>query len=635
MCGIVGACNLNGEPVPIGLLKRMTDIVAHRGPDGEGHYTDGPVGLGHRRLAIIDLSSAGQQPMTSADGELVIVFNGEIYNYVELRNELETLGHTFRSSGDTEVLLHAYMQWGGDCLSRLNGMWAFLIHDKRRGIVFGSRDRFGIKPLFWYRDETHVLFGSEIKSIRASGWYRGGPNWANAARLLLQHTLIEEEESFITGIKQVLPGMAFELDMNGRIREWRYWSLDFLPMLEMDDPVEAYRELFEDAVHLCLRSDVPVAVFLSGGMDSTSILCAAARQKRGQGEWARGPLTAFSFMPVEFDESRYILDTINQTRAELKRLDSSPAELWDSLTQVLWFHDEPVHSPVALVGFALARLVAANGTKVVLNGQGADETAAGYHGYFESYWLTLLAHGRINKLWSEIGEYVEAHGGNRYGRFCWVLQRLFRAQLKRMKPCCRLAGWKQYRQRQNHPWFTPDLTELLPREEPEFLGVDLNTKLKRSVERAPLPLYLRIEDRNSMAHSLEVRLPFLDYRLVSLLFNIPGDKKMKGPWNKYIEREAMRNRIPESVRSRMDKMGFPTPFRKWVSNNLYEPIRDILCSQQTRERGIYNVDAIVKDLELLRDGNIKVSGPLFHMLQVELWARMADRDYSVSPAIVG
>jgi asparagine synthase (glutamine-hydrolysing) len=331
---------LNGTPADRVVLERMTASMRHRGPDGEGIYAAGPVGLGFRRLSILDLSHAADQPMVSDDGQLILVFNGEIYNYIELRRELEALGHQFKSTGDTEVLLHSYRQWGRDCLARFNGMWAFVVYDHRRGVLFGSRDRFGVKPLYFHRTRNSVLLASEIKAFLSSGICRSGPNWKIISSYLLEHRLDEGSESFYEGIEQIPAGTAFELDLRGELKTWRYWSLPQPSAEEISEPARQFADLFEDSVRLRMRSDVPVGVCLSGGLDSTAIICAMARQWGGSEQ----ALHAFSYYAKEFDESAYIADTIELTRAHLNRLDSDPLQAWQALDRVLSFHDEPVHA---------------------------------------------------------------------------------------------------------------------------------------------------------------------------------------------------------------------------------------------------------------------------------------------------
>lgn len=626
MCGIAAMVGLGGRPADPAAIERMMSSLVHRGPDGEGIHILGSVGLGFRRLAILDPSPAAHQPMVSQDGRHSLVFNGEIFNYIELRDELRSLGYTFTSSGDTEVLLHAYRHWGAECLPRLNGMWAFLIYDRERRTVFGSRDRFGIKPLYFYHSEQYVLFASEIKAIRISDLYACEVNWHIAARFLLESRLDEGYESFYAGISQVPPGTAFELDLEGRLRQWRYWSMEQISHIEVTNPVEAFREVFDDSVRLRMRSDVPVGVCLSGGLDSSSIACAAARLKSSSKSQADEPLRAFSFMSPEYDESAFIEDTVRQAHAQLNRLETDPLQLWNTISRVLWFHDEPVHSMTALVGFELMRLAASKGIRVVLNGQGADETLAGYFIFFPEYWETLLGMGKVTEAWRQTRSYAATHGANQWNLLLSASVRMLCRKLHHIGPYHDLARWRHHRRIRNNPWYTRELSRSLQPEELDGMDGSLDAVLRQAVGNFPLPLYLRIEDRNSMAHSVEARLPFLDYRLVSLIFNLPAQWKLRGPWNKFLLREAMRSQIPESVRTRSDKMGFPVPAKHWFTDVLYEPMRDILTSQKVKDRGIYNVGAIVTDLEKHRKGTINVAGKLFHVAQFELWARMLNGD---------
>jgi len=622
MCGFVGIVALSGAHTDPSVIQQMSAVLRHRGPDDEGSYISGSVGFGFRRLSILDLSPAGHQPMFSPDRQTVLVFNGEIYNYLELRQELENLGHTFDSSGDTEVLLHAYLQWGRDCVNKLNGMWAFLIYDMQQSKIFGSRDRFGKKPLYRYRWGDFIFFASEIKAILASGYYHGGTNWNMASKFLLYGDLTRLEhnqQTFYTAIEQVAAGSAFEVDLQGQYHEWRYWSLADLSASNVMNPAQSFCEIFEDAVRLRLRSDVPVGIFLSGGLDSTSILCTWTKISDDIIGKPRNSLLAFSYQPKEYDESTYIMDTIAQTGAQLIPFNPDLCQIWNTLEQFIWYQDEPVHSLVAVITFELSRMAASSGVKVILNGGGPDEFLAGYHHYFTNYWCSLLREGRTREVWQEICAYCSAHDGNPWTSLLKSLYQQWRAKIDRASACRKLMRWRHWRRLRKHPWFTPALSEHLQIDDDGCIELDLNSVLKRAVERTPLPLYLRIEDRNSMAHSIEARMPFLDYRLVSLAFQLPVNWKMRGPWSKYVLRQAMYQRIPESVRNRLDKMGFPMPTRDWFANALYEPMQDLLGSQAVRERGIYNVPKIQNDLEQHKKGKINVAQQLFSLAQFEIW----------------
>src|SRR5688500_4541586 len=283
MCGFGAVIGLNGTAADARAVRRMADVLAHRGPDDAGFYSSANVAFGFRRLSILDLSQASHQPFVSDDGQLVMVFNGEIYNYVELRRELVSLGHRFRSSGDTEVLLRSYQQWGRECVRKFNGMWAFLIYDLRRGVVFGSRDRFGVKPLYYRRDGDALFFASEIKALRVATRAPLTPNWSQAATFLCAggiEAISAGEATFYSDVWQVPAATAFEVGFDGSMRQWKYWVLpEELPETP-SDAIEHVRDLLIDSVQLRLRSDVPVGVSLSGGLDSTSILSIIAGERR-------------------------------------------------------------------------------------------------------------------------------------------------------------------------------------------------------------------------------------------------------------------------------------------------------------------------------------------------------------------
>ncbi len=615
MCGFVSYVSLTDAAVDRELVARMTDLVAHRGPDDVGFFFDDRVGLGFRRLAILDLAPSGHQPMTSRDGRYVIVFNGEIFNYLELRGELESLGHRFASSGDTEVLLTAFQQWGADCLSRFNGMWAFVIYDRTTRCIFGARDRFGVKPLYVYRDSDRIALASEIKAIRDAGFASLSINWKTAASFLIEGRLDHSKHTFYQGVEAIPAGSAFEIDGEGSWRQWRYWCLESA-VSELSvpaNPTEAFAGLFEDAVGVRLRSDVPVGVLLSGGLDSTSIICSMARQLDDS-----SGLGGYSYAPKEFDETDLIRATIDQTRASVSFLDLTPMEAWNSIGAHLRYQDEPVHSFSSVVGFRLMELARSSGATVLLNGQGADEVLAGYPSYYHNHAFDLVR----SLKWSDARSAMRAFSEIQQTDPLKMAQRAIRSivgeTLHGFRWYSRLAERSRRQSAMTTAWVEPDFFSLLDKDQPTQ-PLDLHGALKYSVEVDSLPLYLRIEDRNSMAHATEVRLPFLDYRLVSLAFRLDAHWKLRNGLGKFVLRESMRGRIPESVRSRTQKFGFPTPSDQWFRDQLYEPMRDTLASQAVRQSGIWKTEAIVRDLDRHCRGEISVGSRLFDVAQFSMW----------------
>lgn len=624
MCGFVFALNYENEKVDENLIQSMNKKIIHRGPDQEGYHFINNVGLGFRRLSILDLSDAGRQPMFSSDARYVITFNGEIYNYVELREKLKKAGYQFLSDSDTEVLLNAYIEWGEACLNKLNGMWAFLIYDSVKKTVFGARDRFGVKPLYISNTDGHLLLASEIKCIRDTPLYKPKTNFDTVAKFFIEGRLNDSRDTFFSGITEIPCGTKFNIDQLGNITTSQYWTIDASkPEYMESDFAEKYFSLFEDAIKLRLRADVPIGVFLSGGLDSTAIICSMARNWPNHAKEDE-LLHAFSFIDKEFDESVYINDTITQTGATLHPFNKSANELYDLLDEALWFHDEPLHSMTALVGFSLMRLAKENGIKVVLNGQGADEIIAGYPSYRSNYWYSLLRNFKIRKWISEIRTHSRFHKSNQIELLKHSFLKTVTTQINKNELVQKIRTRKKTNVTPNiHPWLSGDLYAHHKQEQPP-LDQSLQNALLQSVYKAPLPLYLRIEDRNSMGNSVEARLPFMDYRLVQFSFYLTDSLKIKEPWNKFVLREAMKNKIPESARSRIEKMGFPTPTKRWFEGPLLQTAKDVIHSKEFRERGIYNSKKVIKDLDNLGKNdlnNTPINTPmLFDILQFEIWS---------------
>jgi len=625
MCGFVGFLSLPGQQPPEARwLERMSDVIAHRGPDDSGTYVDGQVGLGFRRLSILDLSSAGHQPMLTPDAAQAMVFNGEIFNYVELRQELAALGHQFSSSGDSAVLMAAYRQWGTRCVERLVGMFAFCVHDRARGAIFFARDRFGVKPLYLLRTPRGIVFGSELKAIRASGLWDGRLNEDRFASLLVhQRTdlLPETDETFLAGVVQFPAAHTLDIRMDGAETMRRYWSLPDRTASAPADPVAEFGRLFDDSMRLRMRADVPVGVMLSGGMDSSSIACAMATIV-GDRATRPEPLHAFCYESEDFDESQQLADTVAQTGVEVHRYRPDPAAVWHEMPRALWHHDEPIHSASVLMGFGLYRTAADHGIRVVLGGQGADETIGGYGYLFDHLLVTHAAAGRVDRLWADSGA-LAAGGAVTRGALLSRTMRRMRAHLlagnpsyRRVAAGRRLAeapGWK-YVSTSFGARATPGADSAGPQ--------DLHSKLIAAATNAPLPCYLRAEDRNSAAHSVEARVPFLDHRLAEFCVALPPQWQMRDGWNKYVLREAMRGRIPESVRARRVKFGFPTSVRRWFAGPLAASARALILDGPLRGTGWLQMDRVESALDRHVRGDGDHSNLLFNAAQLSHWLTM-------------
>ncbi|MGH7689961.1 MAG: asparagine synthase (glutamine-hydrolyzing) [Gemmatimonadaceae bacterium] len=617
MCGLACVIEFGDRTPQPEALDKLSNALVHRGPDDKGSLVHRNTGMVFRRLAIIDLSEGGHQPMLSDDGRYAIIFNGEIFNYLELRRELEGKGYVFRSSSDTEVLLNAYIEWKEACLDRLNGMWAFVMLDTESGACFGARDRFGVKPLYYFKTQERMVIASEASALLRCGLCRSPVNQTAVARYLFFGDLDFGTDTFYERIEAVAPGTWFTIDGDGRFRSGRHWELP-----EDVDESPDYRELaelFHNAVTIRLRSDVPVGVFLSGGLDSTSILCAAEAQLGRE-----HPLNAYAFMATEYDETRYINDTIRQTNASLLPLTIDNDGLWDQLLSMTQHQDGPVHTPSALIGFCLCAMAARDGTKVILNGQGADETFAGYSSYFASYWQSLIQQLQMRTLVSQLGRYGAHHHIALMTLIRQIATRFAKVQLNRLRAYRWGAAMRHRHRLRAHPLYAHDLVGCLPRYRAYAGDRGLGEALRRSVTTDPLPLYLRVEDRNSMAHSIEVRLPFMDHRLVTAVMRIASTRKMDGFWNKVLLRESMRGRIPESVRTRPDKMGFETPDAKWI--RAWTPqIETIFHSRSFAQRGFFNVPNLSGALKDHANQVRDCHEDIFRAVQVELYLRSAEQ----------
>jgi asparagine synthase (glutamine-hydrolysing) len=615
MCGICGVVAF-GRPAEVDTVERLAAELDHRGPDGDGSYAGDGVALGFRRLAIIDLSDAGMQPFASEDHALQLVHNGEIYNYKSLRAELESHGHRFRSATDTEVILRAYEQWGEQCVERFNGMWAFAIWDGRRRALFCSRDRFGVKPFYFRYADGRFVFASELKAFRADLPMRLEPSLRAVREYVEQGYADHTDETFFAGIEKLPPAHSLTVGEDG-IRLRRYWALE--PRDAPLDAAEAVRELFVDSVRLRLQSDVPVGTCLSGGIDSSAIACAVDLLLRTEAESAKPvgerqkTFTAYFEQPG-FDERPYAQAVVDQTRADPHWISFDAAELVDVLPRIVEAQDEPFGSTSIVAQWHVMRIARDAGVIVMLDGQGADEILAGYHGYFGPYFADLLVQLRFGDLRRELGAYRSLHGASA-ATAAVALARPFLPERVRRLARAHAKG--------SAALVHPSLRALRP--VPEQNGAPYGDRLRRQLHliltRRGLPELLRYEDRNSMAHSLEARVPFLDYRLVELLFSLEGGQLIERGRTKAVLRRALGDLLPPVVRDRVDKLGFVTPESAWLRNGLGELAADVFASRSCQERGFVDAAAAQRRLARHRAGELDAGFELWRALNVELWAR--------------
>ena len=623
MCGFAGflAWVDQAPPTPQ-LLERMSSVIAHRGPDDQGQYFAGGVGLAFRRLAILDISPSGHQPMIASDGMHVLVFNGEIFNYVELRAELSGLGHTFSSSGDSAVLLAAYRQWGTRCVEKFVGMFAFCIHDVGRGTLFLARDRFGVKPLYLLRSPRGLAFASELKSIRASGLWNGKLNESKFASLLVQQrvdSLDETEDTFLADVVQLPAAHWLEVTPDRRETLSRYWALPDRAGELPRDPLAEFAQLFDDSMQLQMRSDVPVGVMLSGGMDSSTIACTMARLVGSVAERDE-PLHAFCYESAEFDESVQLKDTASLAGVILHRYTPDPGEVWAEMRRVLWYHDEPVHSASVLMGFGLYRTAAEQGVRVVLGGQGADEVIGGYPYLFEHMLVSHALSGRIPTMLAEARSLAHPAGQQPMQSIVFRTLQRVRAHLMAQSSGYRtLAMARRLAEAPGWEYVSGDFGLRAKGNTSSAGAQDLRSQLRIAAGSTPLPSYLRVEDRNAMAHSVEGRVPFLDHRLAEFCVALPPQWQMTRGWNKYVLREAMRERLPESVVNRRVKFGFPTSVRSWFAGPLAAAARSLILDGPLRATGWVKMDRIEAALEKQVRGEGDFSDILFNAAQLTHW----------------
>jgi asparagine synthase (glutamine-hydrolysing) len=616
MCGICGVID-PGRPAEVDTVVRMRDALAHRGPDGSGLYQAAGVALGHRRLAIIDLSDGGRQPFASADGKLQLIHNGEIYNYLELRRELEGKGHRFRTATDTEVLLASYREWGERCVERFNGMWAFAIWDTERRRLFCSRDRFGVKPFYYRFEESRFVFASELKAFRHDPRHPLAANLHVVRDYLEQGRLDHTAETFFAGILSLPAAHSLVVDSAG-LQVTRYWALERRDP-PAGDAAERFRELFLDAVLLRLRSDVPIGTALSGGLDSSAIACAVDHLldfdhgvKRTVGS-IQNVFSAF-FEDPGLDERPYARAVIDQTGATAHWVSFSSDELLESLPAIVEAQDEPFGSTSIVAQWHVMKAAAQSGVKVMLDGQGGDEVLAGYPAYWGSRFADLLATGSLVRLWSETSAYRRVQNAT-VAATAVAIARPFVPEPARVLLRARRTGagalvgprlTRESRERSNGGGPYPD---------------HLRQLLHLILTRQGLPELLHYEDRNSMAHSVEARVPFLDYRLVEFLFSLPGSQLLHAGRTKHVLRDGLHDLLPEPVARRTDKLGFETPHARFFRERLGELAADVFASKPFADRGFVNPPAARARLEAHRNREVDAGFELWRALSLELWAR--------------
>ena len=629
MCGIAGivAVDRLDQDAPARAM-RMRDIITHRGPDEGGLHCDAQAALAHRRLSIVDLS-AGQQPLSNEDGTVWVVFNGEIYNHAEVRKELEAHGHAYRTKSDTETIVHAYEQWGEECVHRFRGMFAFAIWDAPKRRLLLVRDRLGIKPLYWARTPGALLFGSEMKAILASGLVEPEANQAVLPEVLSTR-YTSGQDTLFRGIHKLLPGhlLIFE---GGDITTRQYWDVpardaagSALRPQGSSNPVERFKELLEESVRLHLMSDVPLGMFLSGGIDSSAIAALMARM-------IDRPLQTFSvaFKDRAFNELEYAREVAQAIGAVSHEIVLDDRDFFGALPKLVWHEDEPIAHPSSVPLYFVSALARQHAT-VVLTGEGSDELLAGYGKYPRVAWnwragtvyermmpsavRASIARGVIPILPSKLARYAR--------RSFLAMDRTPESMFFDNFASIRLADQQQllapglrgsatgagaYGESLGYFNKLNETSTLLDR----LLYADIKTYLVELLMK---------QDQMSMAASIESRVPFLDHKLVEYAAGLPDQWKLNGWTTKRVLRESMKGLLPDSILNR-PKMGFPVPFAQWTRGAWNGVARDVLLDRRSRERGLIDPRAVERLLSDHAGGRTEGGDRIWSLLNLELWHR--------------
>jgi asparagine synthase (glutamine-hydrolysing) len=564
MCGIVAVV---GSPdTDRNTIDRMRDRIAHRGPDSARTWTSvtdsGSVALAHRRLAIIDLSEAASQPMFSADGAVALIYNGEIYNYIELREELRSLAHVFTTESDTEVLIAAYAQWGTDCLKRLNGMFAFALWDARRNQLFVARDRFGEKPLFYSRlPRGGFAFASEAKALFAHPGIPASVDDEAVAAYIAGRYDESDETTLFKGINRLPGAHAMTVGGSGELtRSWCYWTPDFSVSRERyreRDAVEQFRHLIERSVSMRLRSDVPVGTSLSGGLDSSTLVALVAKMKDARGIVTQNTFSARFDGDPALSEGPFIDLVASATGVNAHMTSPDPARLIEESQRIHYHQEEPFLSASIYLQWCVMRLATTHRTTVILDGQGADELLGGYQYYFPTHQRDLL---ETRHWWSALRETLL------FSRRLNRASRLYPESARRFNSRVALGYEAMARIALKRAQPSPD--EDLRGVPPLARGARHRRLRARALLYDSLPQLLRYADRNAMAFSRETRLPFLDYDLVDFVAGLPERALVGDGWQKLILRRAGQGIVPPQVLWRADKMGYAAPLDRWMRGGL-------------------------------------------------------------------
>jgi asparagine synthase (glutamine-hydrolysing) len=590
MCGIAGIYKLDKSTVNKNALSAMTDVIEHRGPDGFGYWFNNneTLGLGHRRLSIIDLSIAGKQPMVYMG--LTITFNGEIYNYIEIKKDLEKKGYKFSTETDTEVLLALYHLKGKDCLKDLDGMFSFAIWDEKKEELFCARDRFGEKPFYYYNDTSQFIFGSEIKQVFAAGVNKEvNPsmlyNYCATDRYNNSHDL---KETFYKNVYQLPHSQSLVIKQNGLIQIEKYWDIDLKKSnkISINDAIEGFNELLYESISRRLRSDVPIGTSLSGGLDSTTIAGFICRKDQN----AKLNTFTASFEGFEKDETKFV-KIFKSKYSNINDHYVSPTsdELVKDLEKLLFHQDEPIGSTSIYAQYRVMQLAKQNNVTVLLDGQGADEYLSGYDQFWPVRLREMYAKGD-SKYLSEKKNVKELTGFEQNIDLNLAMM-IKRPGLHKKIATIKKTLVKGKAMETKNPLAKSFYSNDLQKKVDDVNWSDLNSVLYNSLLFDGLQNLLRYADRNSMAHSREVRLPFLYHKLVEFVFSLPSEYKMVNGWSKFLLRKSQDNFLPKEICWRKEKVGYATPQTYWMQNKIINEIQ-VEKRQQLENLKIFDRDFI-------------------------------------------
>ena len=633
MCGIAGILEFGCDTrASASALREMCGVISHRGPDDEGFYTDGRVGIGMRRLSIVDLAT-GHQPISNEDGSLWIVYNGEIYNHLALREELIARGHSYSTHSDTETIIHAFEEYGADCVQHLRGMFAFAIWNRNTKTLFIARDRLGIKPLYYKLDGERFLFASEIKAILACGNIRPQFNRA-ALPEFLAFGYLSGEESFYSGIKKLLPGHTMTIGPDGGAQIRQYWDLDASKPHESRDEnyyIRGYRELLEGAVNSHLMSDVPLGVFLSGGLDSSAVAALMTKVRRE-------PIETFSvgYGEESYSELPYARMVSEHIKSNHREVLMSEDDFFSALPHLIWHEDEPLVWPSSVSLYFVARLARERVT-VVLTGEGSDETLAGYTRYaftLKNAALDRAYRGVVPNLFRRalrnsvanssllsatlrrklehtfIGKDGEAWDSFYFDNFLSAFSAAEQRQLLKEEFASEFPPASAYK----------NVLAYWERSATQGGEAMLQRLLYTDIKTYLVELLMK-QDNMSMAASIESRVPFLDHVLVEFATRIPKEVQIQGLAGKRILKKAMEDLLPREIIYR-PKLGFPTPWSRWLAGPRLETIRSLLLEKRSLERGYFRREAIEKLFDEHQANHRDNYDRIWRLLNLELWHRV-------------